>query len=386
MEQDEERDDDDEPLPPLLALDGSIYTGDGDPPAPTDIGGSSPHTSSEGGRGIDSEVDEEEEDALPPLLAPDGGIHTGHGGGDQLGGQHPTWEDLQDEHFDSVEEDEDHDEDEDEHEDVDEDEDEHGDIGSSADEGEGEDATTHAATGATGAAPAHGFGSGGRWTAARYMAIRDEPLNGDCQVTVIQQCYALLKFKLDHHLTDKAMDELCQYLHTTMLRQPNLHPPSLHLLKKVCEVEPLQSYEKHVCVNDCFRFPDLPPTTYNNNASQTCPFCKTPRFIPKRRADGSLYHIPRKVFWEISVEESIKNLFGHQEWCKRRTVARDLDQLDFYQSEEAQRLNGLTGGELMNKRNSVYEAGCDWFQCFHFKTYSVGILGLRYAFHGVDSC
>jgi hypothetical protein len=252
------------------------------------------------------------------------------------------------------------------------------DTGSGEEESEGRaDTTMHGAPPGEGQR-IHDAEEGGRWTSARYLRIRDSPLHEGSKLTVAQQCYLLLKYKMDHHITDKAMDELCQFMHTTLLPTPNLSPPSLHFLKKVCEVNSVQSYEKHVCFNDCYRFPDMPPSQYANHPNQACPVCDTPRFIPKRSTDGKRYYIPRKVFWEISVEESIINMFGHPEWCKRRVRARNMDKLDFYESDEARRLDRETGGQVFNEDNSVYELGLDWFQCFHFKTHSVGIMGMRY--------
>jgi hypothetical protein len=257
---------------------------------------------------------------------------------------------------------------EDEDEDVDEDEDEQEDDEGGTDSGSEED---------------HPGGGnvwpleGGRWTAARYDSIRNEPLYPGCKVTVQQQCYCLLRVKLDHHITDHCLDELCKYMHSTLLPAGNHHPPSLHLLKKMCHVKDVQSYEKHVCENDCCKFEDVQPSKYQEHANEKCVSCGVSRFTEKRQKGGGVVLVPRKVFWEISVEEAIKNMFGHPEWVKRRARARDMHELDFYKSEEAGRLDAATGGALRKLENSAYEIGCDWFQCFQFKQHSVGIVGMR---------
>jgi hypothetical protein len=217
------------------------------------------------------------------------------------------------------------------------------------------------------------YGGSKRKTAQWYIDNKDQPLYPGCAVTVIQASYALLRAKLDHHLTDKFVDEHCKYQATALLPAGNLHPPSLHLLKKVCKVEELKKYEKHVCVNDCVKFDDVPPARYAQRAQEECPVCQSSRFVTGR---GSLL-VPRKVYYEVAVEEAIRSLFGDTEWSSKRSEARLLYKLDYYSTPEAHRVNRATGGALFHTDNSAYEIGIDWCQCFNFKQHSVGILGMR---------
>lgn len=216
-----------------------------------------------------------------------------------------------------------------------------------------------------------------RRTAQWYVDRMDEPLYTGSIVTVAQHSYALLRAKLDNHLTDKYVDELCKYNATVLLPSGNNHPPSLHLLKKVCAVEELVACEKHVCAKDCVRFDDLKPGEYAAHAEDKCPVCNTSRFVPGKRA-GTLL-VPRKVYYEVAVEAAIHGLFADTEWSSLRGRSRYEYNLDFYSSPEARRLDLITGGALANQDNSAYEIGFDYFQCFNFKQHSVGIVGMRCA-------
>lgn len=214
-----------------------------------------------------------------------------------------------------------------------------------------------------------------RRTAQWYIDRKDQPLYPGCRVTVEQQVYALLSAKGDHHLTDKFMDNHCKFLANVLLPTGNLQPTSLHLLKKIANVATVQSCEKHVCENDCVRFKDLRPGQYAEHAEEQCPVCNTSRFVPGTGGSSAL--VPRKVFWEIPLEQVLNGFFGDPEWSGKRGQGRTNYALDFYSSEEADRLNEATGGAVFNPNNSVYEVGIDWFQCFDFKQHSVGIAGIR---------
>lgn len=218
-----------------------------------------------------------------------------------------------------------------------------------------------------------------RKTAQWYIDRKDSMLYPGCDLTVEGQCYALLRAKMEHHLTDKYVDDLCKYTHHVLLPPGNLHPPSLYLLKKVCKVPETASFEKHVCVNDCCRFDDIPPEQYAEHVDDVCPECKEPRFELKagRGARNAPVYVSRKVFWELRVEDVVRGWFSDPEWCANRGRNRDMYLFDFYSSPEADRIDLLTDGALRDKDNSCVELGMDWFQCFEFKQHSVGLVGMR---------
>jgi hypothetical protein len=212
-----------------------------------------------------------------------------------------------------------------------------------------------------------------RRTAQWYIDRKGQPLFPGCKLTLFQTCFALLHAKLDHRLTDQYVEEHCQYQSTVVLPDGNLHPPTLHLLKKICGVEDLKKCEKHVCVNDCVRFKDLPQSQWDKD--EKCPVCKELRFMPGK-THGKLL-IPKKVFYELPPEDAMRRNFGDPEFCQRRGTHRHDQALDFYKSAEARRLDLATGGALSNKDNSAWEIGYDHMQPFTFTQYSVGLIGMR---------
>jgi hypothetical protein len=224
-------------------------------------------------------------------------------------------------------------------------------------------------------------GGGIRRTADWYVEHKGEPLYEGCtHLTIESASYALLRAKLDHRLTDEYVEEHCRFMSHVVLPAGNHHPPSLHLLKKICGVDELQKYEKHVCVNDCVRFADVPAPPARLDAEEKCPKCKTSRFVAGPKAGSHM--VPRKVFYEIQVEQAIAGLFGDPEWNERRFNSRFDQALDYYSSPEARRLDAATGYALFKRDTSAYEIGFDFFQCFNFKQHSVGIVGMRCAFVG----
>jgi hypothetical protein len=206
--------------------------------------------------------------------------------------------------------------------------------------------------------------------------FEEEDETGDVEEGLEDKDDAMLKSKLDNHLTDKYVDELCWYMASSvLLPTPNLHPTSLHLLKKICAVGEVKDYERHVCENDCMRFEDIPARLWGQREEEECTHCGSKRFT--RGGRGGKVLIPKKVFWEMKVDEIIKSMFGDREWSSRRGVRRYNDPLDFYSSPEAKRVDEETGGALSHPDNSVYELCMDSMQCFDYKQHSVGLVGLR---------
>ncbi|KAK9906510.1 hypothetical protein WJX75_003063 [Coccomyxa subellipsoidea] len=215
-------------------------------------------------------------------------------------------------------------------------------------------------------------------TAAFYAAHRDEKIYTNAQLTVEQACYLAMTQKQRSQQRDTAFDEHCRLQHDVMLPQPNLHPPSLYLMRKVMDVRSVDDYEYHVCVCDGYAWDHLPRSEWDAHADDTCPLptCRQPRF-KKVKLLSSTRVRPRKVFYFFGVKESIKKLFAKPEWCALRGTGRDTSAAGFYGSREAQRLHDETGGRFSAPSSSAYELGFDYGQIFNFKTHSTGIMVLR---------
>lgn len=59
-----------------------------------------------------------------------------------------------------------------------------------------------------------------------------------------------------------------------VLPEGNLHPKSLHVVKKVLGIRTPKDVEHHVCVNDCCYFGNLPSGQYQARAAEKCSICK----------------------------------------------------------------------------------------------------------------
>lgn len=70
-----------------------------------------------------------------------------------------------------------------------------------------------------------------------------------------------------------------------LMYQPNLLPPSLHLMRAVVEAEDWSDFEVHVCSrSSCSHpqghvFPFLPKAEWKAHAADQCPHCNGPRFV-----------------------------------------------------------------------------------------------------------
>lgn len=199
------------------------------------------------------------------------------------------------------------------------------------------------------------------------------------KLTVIQACYVLGMEKSLGHVSDKVVDRMCRYISEVLLPEGNLHPPSIYLLKKCLKVAPATDFEQHVCVNDCCKFPRLATRQYPAHVDETCGTCGERRFDVVQLTSGVSIK-PRKVFWDLGLARTIKErFFANPEFCQNRATKRDTYDTDYYQSEEATRLNDKLGGAVRETDNSVWELGSDGFQPFAFKTHSSTVVALRCA-------
>jgi hypothetical protein len=214
-----------------------------------------------------------------------------------------------------------------------------------------------------------------------YLANLHTPLYPGCQLTVIGACYVLANEKIDGRMSNKSVDRMCRYIADIILPKGNLHPPSLYLLKKCLKVEEADKFEMHVCTNDCYRFPKLKKSQYHDHRDDKCPKCQQPRFKVVELTSGTTIK-PNKVFWDLGLARTLREcFFSRPEFNQQRGKGRDKYDTDFYKSDEAQRLDARVGGALMKAENSAYEIGFDFFQPFVFKTYSVGIVVIRWVLH-----
>lgn len=210
-----------------------------------------------------------------------------------------------------------------------------------------------------------------------YLRHLLTPLYPGSKLSVIGACYVLASEKVEGRMSDKCVDRMCRYMADCALPEGNLHPPSLYLLKKCLQVDTADMFEEHVCVNDCHRFPKLSRSQFQAHMDEKCPHCEHPRFQVVELSSGVVIK-PYKVFWDLGLARTLQeSFFCMPEFCEQRSTGRDKYDTDFYQSEEAARLDARVGGALMKIDNSAWEFGMDFFQPFTFKTHSTGVVCIR---------
>ena len=82
-------------------------------------------------------------------------------------------------------------------------------------------------------------------------------------------------------------------------------------------------------------------------------------------------------YYDFGLSNVIQKLFNKPGYCKARGQGRATDETGYHGCEDAQRINQLTNGKLLNINNSGYDLALDWAQVFTFAKWSQGLLMLR---------
>ena len=88
-----------------------------------------------------------------------------------------------------------------------------------------------------------------------------------------------------------------------------------------------------------------------------------------------------QAFFYFPIAEVIQQkFFNNPEWCELRGSARDPADCNTYLgSNDARRIDQLTGGKLTDPTSGLLEIGFDFGQVFNFIDHSVGVFAVRWA-------
>jgi hypothetical protein len=176
---------------------------------------------------------------------------------------------------------------------------------------------------------------------------KDHPLHEGCKWTVLQACYWGLSRRAKRHTTDEAFVEDCTTIRA-YLPQPNLYPPSRHVMEGVLGVKNWDAHERHVCGNPaCTKghsWEHTPRAEWPQHEEDKCPWCQAPRF--ERVPIGSEQVIqPVSIVIYFGLEDVIKNqFFGNPDWCENRGKGRDESCAGYWGSAEKRRMNEAVRG------------------------------------------
>ena len=248
-----------------------------------------------------------------------------------------------------------------------------------------------------------------------FNELLDDPLYEGSRVTLRETVYAYLKEKQDGRATDNYVDRTTRFLSKIVLPEENNMlnmPQSLYLLKRLMRVKHAEVYEKHLCHNDCMKFPDLEPATWVQHAVDVCDTCGERRFVIRR---GRLE--PAKRFWDFGIAAVLRKLWSNGAWKAALQLPRDLHRSsvengrsDYWNSREWDRVREAVGkgplvlcrklhayaAGLLGRISPIrwtpvvlpagsekadtalcLEMGFDFGQMFTFKNHSSGILVVR---------
>ena len=156
----------------------------------------------------------------------------------------------------------------------------------------------------------------GRHTAQHYQQLLDTEVWGGSPAGTLRQwlCY-MLEWKVRHNCTDEGFDDLLKILERTS-PQPNIIPPSLHLVQRIMGCKQLWELEHHVCpchkhyykpldpkhwtvADEQQQQPQPPPPPQQQQQQQqhevACPVCGTARFRISVLPGGKRETVPHMV-------------------------------------------------------------------------------------------
>ena len=205
-----------------------------------------------------------------------------------------------------------------------------------------------------------------------------QPAYPGCPHTLKSCLLLIVKYCIDNKITMEALEHLLQIL-AFILPAPNRIPRSKYLLFKLLGIE-VESYERHVCGNDCHVFPELDPSQYYEHENDACPVCQRARF---RRHGASL--APVKKFYVIPIQQQIALLKRNPEFDQ--SAARMWEDIQaqgttyydtFWKGSLAQPiLDSMEHGVTDFTRILAFSLGLDGVQVFGHGHYEVWPVGLR---------
>lgn len=161
--------------------------------------------------------------------------------------------------------------------------------------------------------------------------ILDAPVYEGSKETVRQAVARYVRTFVDKSLSKAALTQILRDTHE-LLPAPCQLPKSYEAVFRLISHE-FVSYQKyHVCANECLIF------TKGQSAAMSCYVCGSERY---KLPDALGRRYPKKAFTYISIESSLKNMFGHaniaqviQEagGCSSLTMVTDLHETELWNS------------------------------------------------------
>ena len=208
--------------------------------------------------------------------------------------------------------------------------------------------------------------------------LLDLPLYENAPVSVKTHLLRLLHAAASNKFPQKALEDVLK-VGGASLPAGHRQPTTVHTLHSLLGID-VDSFERHVCVNDCMLFDHVDQKSYADSAEDACQHCGELRFDTARRAIS-----PRKKFYYIPLDFQIALL--------KKTAGFDLSMEQMREEIVAGRttcLSSFWGSELAEPflsqpdfldsftRSLVLSLGLDGVQCFKKGEYVVWPIAIKF--------
>ena len=198
-----------------------------------------------------------------------------------------------------------------------------------------------------------------------------------CKLNLHETLLLLLQWQTNGKISQESFGQLLDVL-SMILPEDHVLPNKLNQIYSILGIN-VDRYEKHVCVNDCHLFDDIPKSEYSGKSKELCPVCKEPRFELRGKTWS-----PRKKFYYIPLLKQIEMLQTLDEF--NDSLLKMKDQITTVGVTE---LEGFWGGQLAKKyiedpnfmanfsKHLVLSIGYDGVEPFKNSTSSVWPIGIK---------
>lgn len=170
----------------------------------------------------------------------------------------------------------------------------------------------------------------------------------------------------------------------------NILPSSLHMCKRILEVDQWHERERHVCDSEDCRghlFDKLPKKDWASKKDEKCPCCQRPRFRTVIKGGKEVIELNVSWYIDLGLEDAIRTFFADENWVEQRAKHRIVEPGSYWGSPEQERMAQFFKDNLDEWGNCDYSVECldhspydlllDWLEPYNSATYSVGVVALR---------
>ena len=221
-------------------------------------------------------------------------------------------------------------------------------------------------------------GLAGPLTASELRGNLSTPVCPGSRLSVYQCCTASLDMKERGGMSDNVFNQYCKLMHTKLLPEGNLFPPSLMLMERAIGCRQPHDVQQHMCsVCNAF-YPPLPRSEWPSHKGDTCWKCEAEgRAVSKRFVVKNKLMSPAKYCFYWGVKDAVESYFQDADFMA--AYARMDRKADtFYTSAEARRVFEAAGLDVQRDTDVIgLTLGLDGGQPFQRRVHNTWLLVLQ---------